>query len=119
MRQTIACLGNVDETSEHSESQNINCTDIKPLPGYDLRRFPFLATRTGHHLNFLDIRNRRTYQVLPDRKPSYDNEFMSVMCRSGGRVVLVFSSTTAGDSADTIRTLKLSKQLLSGLKHFN
>lgn len=34
------------DSDDQSEEKNVNCTDIKPLPGFHIESFPYLLTRT-------------------------------------------------------------------------
>ena len=55
------------------------CTDIKPLPGYHCDAFPYCITRSQFSINLLDTKNREVYCLLLDKKPEFDNEFMSLL----------------------------------------
>ena len=59
-------------------------TDIRPLPGYNYQSFPYCMTRSKYSINLLDTRNGTIYPLVKDRKPEFDNEFMSVVEQSDG-----------------------------------
>ena len=54
-------------------------TDVIPLPGYDFQAFPYCMTRQKHCISLLDTRHEKIYPLIPDKKPEFDNEFMSVV----------------------------------------
>ena len=55
------------------------CTDIKPLPDYDCNSFPYCISRSQFSINLLDTKNEKVYCLLLDKKPDFDNEFMSIV----------------------------------------
>ena len=105
---------NSDEQSE----DNAHCTDIKRLPGFHDEHFPYLVTRTANYINLVDLKNKQSYQMLEDRQPQFDNEFMSLVERANGKLSLVFTSTVKNESMDAVSMLNISSKFLNGLRHF-
>ena len=60
-------------------NEDIKCTDIKALQGFDLNNFPYLFTRSKDSINLLDVKERRSYPLYTDRKPDFDNEYLRVV----------------------------------------
>ena len=67
-------------------------TDIKPMPGYDIGTFPFLIARARSCINLIDIKNEKIYSLIQDKKPDFDNEFLSLVPNSDGSVSIVYST---------------------------
>ena len=61
MTKTVSCLGQSSEPDPQLEALNINCTDLKPLPGFDSQRFPYLISRTAQHVNLIDMHQKQTF----------------------------------------------------------
>ena len=65
---------------DEEDEQTLECTtDIKPLPGYDFHKFPYCLTRQKYCISLLDTKNEKLYRLIPDKKPEFDNEFMSIV----------------------------------------
>ena len=79
-------------------------TDIKPLPGYDYKHFPFLIVRAKHCISLLDIKNEKVYPIIYDKKPDFDNEFLSVVENSDSSISIVYATPLGqAESADMIK----------------
>ena len=94
-----------------------NCTDLKPLPGFDFYKFPFLISRTLTSINLVDVRNEKSYILLLDAKPSFDNEFLSFV-KKHNKLSIVFASTVKGENCDLVKKFKIPNKLIKGLYHF-
>ena len=92
MNKSISCTGISNESDEQCEAVQINCTDVKMLPGFHPKTFPYFITRTSNFINLVDLKNRISYQLFEDKKPSFDNEFISLVENPNGKVSLAFSS---------------------------
>jgi len=83
---------------------------LKPIPGFDSVNFPYLITRTSQHINLLDMGSRRTYQIIADTKPDFDNEFMSVINDSRGKIYIMFTSKDVTSAThDNVKVLKVPR----------
>lgn len=116
----MSCSGDEHEYSdEQKEEMNAYCTDLKLLPGFNHTTFPYMLTRTANYVNLLDLRSKCAYQILADKKPQFDNEFMSLIPMSStGKFSIVFSSASKNDSMDTIHAINISPNFMAGLRHF-
>ena len=79
------------------------CTDIKPLPGYDYNKFPYCITRSQFSINLLDTKNTQVHCLLLDKKPDFDNEFMSIVHDENGEVGIVYAISTKDENCDVIK----------------
>ena len=95
-----------------------NCTDIKPMPFYNFEKFPYLLTRTQFTINLIDLKKENIYPLLFDRKPDFDNEFMSLIEDSNGKIGIVYAVMTKDSKQDAIKSIILSKKFINGLYHF-
>ena len=61
MNKSISCQGSINESDEQSEAVQVNCTDVKMLPGFHPKTFPYFITRTSNFINLIDLKNRISY----------------------------------------------------------
>ena len=93
-------------------------TDIKPMPGYDIGTFPFLIARAKSCISLIDIKNENIYSLIQDKKPDFDNEFLSLVQNSDRSVSIVYSTPLGQvESADMVKQLELSARFIQGLSH--
>ena len=65
------------------------------------------------------INNEKFYPLIYDKKPDFDNEFLSVVENSDGSFSVVYATPLGqGESADMVKQQELSAKYIEGLKHF-
>jgi len=85
-----------DSNDDEEDQFTMECTtDIKPLPSYDFNKFPYCITRQKYCISLFDTRNEKIYPLIKDRKPEFDNEFLSVVEQSDGQVAILFVTPIA------------------------
>ena len=47
-----------------TRDSEFQCTDLLPLPGFDLEQFPYALFRTNRAINLVDLRAGRTYNLI-------------------------------------------------------
>jgi len=95
------------------------CTDLNPMPGFDMNTFPYLLTRTSFSINLFDLKRKQTHTLILDKKPGFDNQFMSVFSNVDGKVSIVYCAMTKDENFDAIKIFSLPMKFLEGLRHFS
>lgn len=61
IKRSISNKAEANISLEEDELNNEFCTDLKPLPGFDSKLYPFMITRTSNYINLLDLRKNTSY----------------------------------------------------------
>ena len=92
------------------------------LPEYHYEQFPYVVARSKNHLCLVNVRSKQVWGLISEQKPNFDNEFSAVVPNgkigSGGSISIIYSSTKQDAVTDTIKTMVMNNQFLSGIKHF-
>ena len=71
-------------------SDENQCTDLKPLPGFDLKCFPFYIIRNSKGLNLVDLVRLKMYKLLNKPNQSGSFEKMCIEEIDDNRLRIVF-----------------------------
>ena len=75
--------------------------------------------RAKYCISLVDINNEKIYPLIFDKKPDFDNEFLSVEENSDGSFSVVYATPLGqGESTDMVKQQELSAKYIEGLKHF-
>lgn len=55
-----------------------NVSDLLRMPEYNYQTFPYILSRSKHHISLINVKTKHVYHLLDDLKPNFDNEFTAV-----------------------------------------
>lgn len=68
------------------------CTDLKPLPGFHIDRFPFYVARTRFTLSLVNLKTHRVHDLIHTNQNSFHPfEKLVIISDEGNKISFVYS----------------------------